>query len=146
MTGASWTVELSSAAARSIALELGRAGSLLETGGILLGHDDAPRRATTVTVAGEPGPAAIREPRFFLRDLPHASALATRSWSDDGSVWVGEWHTHTSGPPVPSKVDVTSYLRHLGDPELAFERFVSVIVSVSPGTPQLAAWMVTPDR
>lgn len=73
-------------------------------------------------------------------------------------MWLGEWHTHPGGSPVPSAIDMTSYGRHLADPDLAFRKFVSLIVALPiadtylPEAPDglagqaiLVAWLVEPD-
>lgn len=152
-------VELSRNALLTIEAEVARGGRVLETGGILLGHesDGVPQ----VTVAGDPGTKAVREPLRFSRDLDHAERLAERAWQESQAVWLGEWHTHPGGSPVPSDIDMASYGRHLADPDLAFRRFVSLIVALPiadtdlPEAPDehdglagqaiLVAWLVEPD-
>ena len=101
-----------------------------ETGGILLGYDSEDTIA--VTTAGDPGPRANRRPDGFLRDLARARRLADEVYERDGSVWIGEWHTHTSGPPTPSDIDMKTYTKLLGDPDLAFGRIISIIVTACP--------------
>ena len=123
-------VTLSSAALRTIRTEARASADGLETGGILLGHDDGDMMH--VTIAGGPGPDAVREKRRFLRDLAHARALADHAYERDISVWIGEWHTHPNGPPEPSDVDLTTYARHLAEDRLSFDRFLSVIVLPCP--------------
>jgi integrative and conjugative element protein (TIGR02256 family) len=152
-------VELSHKALLKIEAEVARGGRVLETGGILLGHDSdgAPR----VTVAGGPGPKALREPLRFSRDLDHAERLAEHAWLESQAVWLGEWHTHPGGSPVPSDIDMTSYGRHLADSDLAFSRLVSLIVALPTadsdvseasgghdgiaGQAIMVAWLVEPD-
>jgi integrative and conjugative element protein (TIGR02256 family) len=97
-----------------------------ETGGILLGHDRG--ETITVTRAGDPGPHSDRRPDGFLRDLAHSRRLADEAYNEDGSVWVGEWHTHPAGPGVPSRTDEETYRRLLAEPELGFTRLASIIV------------------
>jgi integrative and conjugative element protein (TIGR02256 family) len=123
-------VTLSSAALSVISTEATASADGLETGGILLGHDDG--STMHVTVAGDPGPDAVREKRRFLRDLAHAQTLADDAYERDASVWIGEWHTHPDGPPEPSDVDLTTYAKHLADGRLGFDRFLSVIVLPCP--------------
>lgn len=101
-----------------------------ETGGILLGHDS--EDTITVTIAGDPGPQAVRRPDGFLRDLAHAGRLVDDAYEKDGSVWIGEWHTHLSGPPTLSDIDMKTYTQLLGDPDLAFNRILSFIVTTCP--------------
>ena len=101
-----------------------------ETGGILLGHDLGGR--LFVTVAGEPGPNAVRRTDGFVRDLDHARGLGDAAYEHDGSVWIGEWHTHPGGPTTPSPTDMSTYARLLADPDLTFERVLSLIVTPCP--------------
>ena len=119
-----------------------------ETGGILLGHHrDRPRPVLDVVHAGDAGPRAVRHAAAFRRDVLHAQALADLAYRTDGSIWIGEWHTHPNGPPRPSRRDLTSYRRMLSDPELAFHVFLAMIVL--PGQdcgwhrPRLTGWVVT---
>src|SRR5205807_598109 len=100
-----------------------------ETGGILLGHDPGPGAIPQITVAGDPGPRADRRPDGFNRDLEHARRLADAAFARDGSIWIGEWHTHPGGPPCPSPMDMTTYTSLLEDDELGFVRLLSLIVT-----------------
>ncbi len=132
--------------ARMMILEVARASSDgTETGGILLGHDRGDG-TMGVTVAGGPGPHAVRAANRFTRDLAFAEALADAAYDRDGSVWIGEWHTHPNGPPEPSDVDLRTYLSHLNDSHLGFDRFLSLIVLPCPDHAwehmSLVAWVV----
>jgi integrative and conjugative element protein (TIGR02256 family) len=144
-------VFLSAEALQTISEEIVSAPAHLETGGILLGQGDG-QPDFHVIQAGGPGPNAVHEPTRFVRDLDHAVELADRAWNEEQAVWIGEWHTHPVAGPVPSETDLSSYLRHLEDPELGFERFLSLIVAPAhtgaapePGA-VLAAWVVGSDR
>lgn len=132
---------VSKVALRDIAKEAARSLDGLETGGILLGVDTGER--LELRHAGGPGPGARRGKRYFLRDLAHAQRLAEAVWALDGSQWIGEWHTHPSGTPQPSRLDMDSYRRHLRDPDLNLDRFVSMIVVLdSHANPTFATWLV----
>ena len=124
-------VTLSESALLAINTEASASADGLETGGILLGHDLAVRMH--VTVAGGPGPEATRRKTRFLRDLKYARSLADEAYDRDGSVWIGEWHTHPSGPAEPSPFDLSTYSNHLADDALGFQRFLSLIVLPCPG-------------
>lgn len=97
-----------------------------ETGGIVLGHDFEWR--IVVTSVGTPGSNADRQPDSFLRDLEHSRLLADEAFEREGSVWLGEWHTHPTGGVSPSPVDIDTYQRLLMNDELAFSRIVSLVV------------------
>lgn len=117
-----------------------------ETGGILLGHGPDGNGRIDVEIAGDPGPKAIREPAFFLRDLAHAQRLAIEAWEGSQAIWVGEWHTHPDGMRIPSHVDLSTYLRLLAASELRFSLFVSIIVTADPtrgwSQPVLSPWLL----
>lgn len=137
-------VTITAEALGSIAEHVRDGGRVLETGGILLGHTRD--QTTTVVVAGGPGPNALRTPDRFSRDRAYAETLADQAWRDQGAEWVGEWHTHPAGSPIPSDVDLASYRRHLDDQELGFDRFVSLVAAVPPyGNPVLACWVIESD-
>ena len=134
-------VTISSAALAAIYHEIHVGGTELETGGILLGHTRA--KHIHIDVAGDPGPNAKRTPDRFSRDLDHAEELAQAAWAANRAHWVGDWHTHPNTPAVPSPVDLGSYLEHLGDPDLDFDTFVSVIAAVSPSEPpDIVCWVI----
>lgn len=134
------TVTIGAAALDVIAAEGKQSADGLETGGILLGHDTGDDIA--IAHAGGPGARAQRGPRFFLRDLNHAQAVAAAAWDVDKSQWIGEWHTHPSGPLAPSERDLLSYQTHLRDAELAFDRFVSLIVVLEPEGLAITTWII----
>lgn len=113
-----------------------------ETGGILLGHDLG--HQILITAAGDPGPGAIHTPTRFRRDLAHAGKLADAAYEHDRSVWVGDWHTHPRGPTRPSRYDLRTYRSFLDDPELDFDRFLTLIVKPQPpDPPSLMAWLAS---
>jgi integrative and conjugative element protein (TIGR02256 family) len=123
-------IRLAAVAADTIQREAPASVDGSETGGILLGHDLD--EAIAVTIAGDPGPNAARRPDGFLRDLAHARQLADEAYERDGSVWIGEWHTHPSSPATPSDIDMNTYGKLLVDPDLAFTRILSIIVTACP--------------
>lgn len=123
--------------------ETARATDGLETGGILLGHNQPGSTTPTILIAGDPGPRADRGPHHFLRDLSHAQALAQDAWTGHQAQWIGEWHTHPRTPPTPSDTDLRSYAQHLEDDALGFHSFISLIVGASPdGHAVLTAWII----
>lgn len=140
-------IRVLSSAAAAIVAEATASADGNETGGILLGQDHGD--TITVTVAGGPGPAAIRTRDRFTRDLGHAQALADAAYDRDNSVWIGEWHTHPTGQAEPSPIDLSTYCAHLADGELGFEHFVALIAvpCAAHGWSEvhLVPWLVTSD-
>ncbi|MEV4364463.1 Mov34/MPN/PAD-1 family protein [Nonomuraea sp. NPDC049625] len=140
-------VQLCRPAAATILREASESRDGRETGGILLGHVRADG-TVEVRCAGGPGPVAVRQPRFFLRDLDHAWCIAEEAFARDGSTWIGEWHTHPTTAPMPSDRDLYTYVRLLADPDLHFEVVLSIIV-VGQGDwsdPVACAWACYPNR
>lgn len=112
-----------------------------ETGGLLIGFET--EEGVLITEAGKPGPEAVRRRDFFLRDLEFAERLLRDAFLRTGAVWVGDWHTHTVSCDRPSITDAESYIRLLNDDELAFDEFLTVIVTSRSGTfcdARLAPW------
>src|SRR6266568_3324871 len=80
-----------------------------ESGGILLGSIRGPH----LEISGftRPGPEDQRAPFHFVRqDAKHQSA-AERAWASSQRTitFVGEWHTHPIGKPIPSSIDRKSW-------------------------------------
>lgn len=118
-----------------------------ETGGILLGRDLGMGSGFVVCHCGDPGPGAVRQPAHFQRDLAHARMLAEQAAKLDGSVWIGEWHTHLLELPIPSMHDLMTYRTLLLDPEIAFPRILSLIILSSEDgrwpSSRIFAWSIS---
>jgi integrative and conjugative element protein (TIGR02256 family) len=138
-------VVISAVAVQAIGQEAQASEDGRETGGLLLGQLGAGH--VHVRYAGGPGPAATRTPARFLRDLQHARGLADAAWQLDGSVWIGEWHTHPAAGPDPSPRDLLTYAEHLADPDLTLPVFTSLIARPGPDgswtNTRLFAWSIT---
>jgi integrative and conjugative element protein (TIGR02256 family) len=139
-------VSLSPAAATVIREEAVRSADGNETGGVLLGHI-GPDGTAHVRHAAGPGLAAVHGPAFFLRDLHHAQRAAAEAFARDGSLWIGEWHTHPGAAPAPSGLDLATYLRFLKDPELDLDAFVAIVLTSAAAAwdrPETHAWICYP--
>ena len=110
-------VALVSLARSQLVAEAGQAEDGNETGGLLLGYDMGMGAGFEVRLCGGPGPNAIRQPAHFMRDLGYSTALAERAAETDGSVWIGEWHTHLAELPMPSAFDLVTYRKLLAGQE-----------------------------
>lgn len=113
----------------------------LETGGAVFGHTS--EGTVWVNAATGPGPEALRRIDRFQRDLAFTHRQALDIYERSGSEWVGEWHTHPTGTLVPSGIDLATYQRHLADPDLRFDVFVSIIVGPKQHWSNAMCWMVT---
>ncbi|MGY4856346.1 Mov34/MPN/PAD-1 family protein [Cryobacterium sp. AP23] len=131
-------LEIAPTALESIRSTIRSSDSQLETGGALFG----PANGSRVSHAARPGPLAEHGPLFFRRDIAFTEHEAERLYQADGSQWIGEWHTHINVPPAPSDVDLRTYVKHVTDRELGFNRFVALIVSTAVPQPIIAAWVL----
>ncbi|MGW6954157.1 Mov34/MPN/PAD-1 family protein [Streptomyces chartreusis] len=78
--------------------------------------------------------------------MRHAQALADKAFAADGSVWVGEWHTHPTSRPTPSTRDTATYRQLLDDPELGFHSVIAVILARYEHDWVGTAWAARHDR
>jgi integrative and conjugative element protein (TIGR02256 family) len=140
-------VTLTSHAYRQLVMEARHAEEGNETGGLLLGFDLGMGPGFVVRSCGNPGPNAVRQPANFARDLAHSTMLAERAAEIDGSVWIGEWHTHLAELPMPSPYDLLTYRLLLQDGEVGFPRLLSLIVLAAEdggwSAPRVFAWSIS---
>jgi integrative and conjugative element protein (TIGR02256 family) len=135
-------IQIDATALQHIASTIRSSDPLLETGGALFGPQDGSK----VLHAAGPGSMAEHGTRFFRRDLAYTEQEAERLYQADGSQWIGEWHTHVDAPPTPSDLDLHTYLGHIADRDLGFDRFVALIVATSRPEPILATWLLERQR
>lgn len=75
-----------------------------ETGGVLLGKYAPSMDVAVVTQITGP-PDDSRKARFgFWRGILGLQALLSRLWREQ-QYYLGEWHVHPDGPPIPSETD-----------------------------------------
>lgn len=98
----------------------------VETGGILMGRFE-PADAIHVTHASGPGPNAVHEPAFFMRDTAYCSRVLSEHYERFGADYVGEWHTHVDGLRVPSAGDLVTLANIMHDPDYDFESFAMLL-------------------
>ena len=82
-----------------------------ETGGILLGCLRGPH--LECTGFSEAGPADERGPFHFTRQDTIHQQIADEAWkrSELTVTFIGEWHTHPTGIPMPSSIDTKSWCK-----------------------------------
>lgn len=131
-------IRIAADALQSIRTTIAASESTLETGGAIFGHE----RTLHITHAAGPGPAAVHQPHYFLRDLAYTQHIANELYAADRSEWIGEWHTHPYGPAEPSTLDLGTYAGHVTDPELRFDHFVALICQLNAPSVRIAAWVI----
>lgn len=76
-----------------------------ETGGILIGtYNEAHDCAILSEILGPPSDSKRSRAKFF-RGVKGLRDLLLRRWRDQRTYYLGEWHFHPGGAPVPSSVD-----------------------------------------
>jgi integrative and conjugative element protein (TIGR02256 family) len=113
----------------------------VETGGILLGHIDADRRAIVARATG-PGPRAEQSSTRFRRDVEFVQRHVERAASElgDRGQYIGEWHTHPTADTTPSPTDVASLNGISAAPHYLTRSPVMVIVGQPATAGGLAPW------
>lgn len=92
-------------AAISAMLELSRASTGLETGGLLIGRYGAFGDRVVVAKVTGPPPDSKRTPRSFVRGVAGIARRLASEWRD-GLYLVGEWHLHPDASAQPSPTDI----------------------------------------
>lgn len=125
----------------------------LETGGVLLGYwVHAPSGTTceaeaVVTAQIGPGPRAVHRERSFSPDHVYQEEEIARLYHESGRRWnyIGDWHTHPSGPGSLSGRDKAT-LRRIATTPAARAPFPVMIVLAS-GAPWVpCAWLAMTSR
>lgn len=136
-----WTIRISSPAKISMSDERKKAKKV-ETGGLLFGRIDVLKRTLHVTRAVPPPPDSQGSQYAFHRGIEDVPELVERITRLTGGQinYVGEWHTHPRGRPIPSPTDlqavneIRSNLDRVGRP--------THIIIVAPKG--LASWIYGP--
>lgn len=85
----------------------------LETGGVLAGRYEEDGRVARVLAWSRPPRDSRRAPFGFTRGAAGLRRWLSELWPQ-GVYYLGEWHLHPGGPPVPSGTDIGS-LRAIAD-------------------------------
>jgi proteasome lid subunit RPN8/RPN11 len=102
-----WTVRISSEASERITIELKQAG-VRETGGLLLGLVNKKRKTIYVTRALPASSDSSGSRSGFRRGTQNYLAIIEQFEHQTGGLlgYVGEWHSHPTGPLRPSSTDL----------------------------------------
>jgi len=83
----------------------------LEAGGILVGYIEPLKNSITVTDMTYPQPCDKRLPFRFSRKQSGHQTIMDALWKESGfeKMYLGEWHTHSTLTPIPSKLDIREW-------------------------------------
>jgi integrative and conjugative element protein (TIGR02256 family) len=110
-----------------------------ETGGILVGRNIG--RDIEVTDASDPGPNAKQTATHFLRDTAYCREFLARCYKENGTDYVGEWHSHVVGLRTLSAGDINTLIGILIDPDYDFVSFVILLVVIKEGEMELLVYL-----
>lgn len=108
---------------RIISRELSRLLSMcsnsgsMEVGGILVGSYTATHDCAIVTAISGPPSDSCRGPTWFHRGVRGLQEWLNRCWHVLRHYYLGEWHYHSHGSPVPSQSDIRQ-LKNIADSTL----------------------------
>ena len=107
----------------------------LETGGVLLGWRDS-HNVVVEHVIG-PGPGARHERMSFQPDASWQQARIAQLYEQSGRrlSYLGDWHTHPGGSPVPSRRDDRTLQHIASSSEARCPDPVMVIMGDAGGSP-----------
>lgn len=90
-----------------------RTAGVNEAGGVLLGYRRGPHLHGTIATV--PAPRDRATPTRFRRQDPRHQKIALEAWRRSGGYvdWVGEWHSHPGGSPIPSHVDFKTWTQQV---------------------------------
>jgi integrative and conjugative element protein (TIGR02256 family) len=101
-----------------------------ETGGMLVGYEGADRPELVVTDLIEAGPRARRDEYEFHPDGRWQRRELARVYHESGRVvtFLGDWHSHPHGLPLPSDTDVETAARTAANERARAPRPLTLIV------------------
>jgi integrative and conjugative element protein (TIGR02256 family) len=112
-------------------------GARVETGGILFGETDEFLKVIWIDEASGPPPDSTASEVGFVCGVQGVQDLhAEKTKRTRGSVrFIGMWHTHPGGVPIPSHTDRTAMARLLRGDDFLGRRFLMLIVGGTAANP-----------
>lgn len=106
----------------------------LETGGMLLGYTSDTGDVVVTEIIG-PGPNAIHRRYRFLPDADYQQErLEAHHLRTNGiESYLGDWHTHPHGDPIPSRLDRKTLAKIASSPSSGITNPVMAIVGGGTG-------------
>ena len=115
----------------------------METGGILIGHDQP--NNVHITYASMPGPNAVQTPTKFLRDNDYCKEVLFEQYNKFGTNYVGEWHSHVVNLHGMSFGDCMTLASIMHDPDYNFESFAIIVATIFKGELRLTGYIAKND-
>jgi len=119
-------------------------GSRTETGGVLFGQVDEFLKVVWIDEVSGPPPDSIASPEIFVCGVAGVKEMNDEKIKrNSGSVsFVGMWHTHPLGLPIPSPIDLAAMAQLLKDKDAYRGRhFLMLIVGGTSKSPTMSAGM-----
>lgn len=115
-------------------------GRRVETGGVLFGHTDEYLKIIWVDEISGPPPDSIQSSAAFVCGTAGVSEMnAEKTKRTRKSVaFVGMWHTHPGGIPLPSDTDYSAMANLLTGDEFQAKRFLMVIIGADSLRPLIS--------
>ncbi len=105
-----------------------------ESGGLLLGYENAITKNYTISSVTEPNIADKRSRCFLRLSMFHRNTLETIA-APYG--YIGTWHTHPTSKPHPSGVDLIDWKESLA----ANHKKTDVLIFIIAGIDELGVWV-----
>jgi integrative and conjugative element protein (TIGR02256 family) len=103
-----------------------------ETGGILVGYYTPAHDCAIVTALSGPPEDSIRGQRLFKRGTRGIQRWISRLWREQRHYYLGEWHFHPRGAPVPSPDDRGQMQKFSKDKKLKCPEPILLIIGGNP--------------
>jgi integrative and conjugative element protein (TIGR02256 family) len=115
----------------------------LETGGVLLGYVAGADEPVVTEVIG-PGPGAVHDTHRFVPDHEYQVSAIERHYHASGRRldYLGDWHTHPTGPAELSGTDLAALRAIAEHPAARVPKPVMLVLSAGPAW-EPTAWRGT---
>lgn len=116
----------------------------LETGGMLVGYRGHDRPELVVTAATGPGPRARHRRYTFAPDGHWQQRLLAAIYEQSGRVtsYLGDWHSHPDGRPLPSTRDLKTARKVSRRSSARAPHPITLILDVDDETVVIATYVI----
>jgi len=106
--------------------------NLHETGGILVGYYTHAHDCAIVTELSGPPEDSVRKHGLLIRGTRGLQSWIIRLWNEKKHYYLGEWHFHPGGVPVPSQDDIEQMRKLSMDKKLKCPEPILLIIGGDP--------------